>query len=200
MNSLKNPTIIAEVKTISPFGFTAVETWDELFDLAVSVGDIISIHTDPRWGGSLGHISMARARTTKPILAKGIHESDEELIKAFSLGADLALVVGRVPNSPFIPLNKCLIEPNSLEELTLLVEEARRLSNNPEFNVKIVWNGRDLATGGIKTETFADARNLYSGWMCQASNIKTIEDVDQTAQAVLVGSHLEEFVQSLKSI
>lgn len=193
-------TIIAEVKTESPFGFKSEKSWDELFLLAISVGDIISIHTDPRWGGSFGHLSMARARTAKPILAKGIHETDEELIKAFGLGADLALVVGRVPASPFIPLSKCLVEPNSLDELTRLVADARRQSNDPQFNLKVVWNSRDLATGSLKTETFAEARKLYSGWMCQASNIHTVTDIDPTADAVIVGSHLGEFVESLKNM
>ena len=39
--------VIAEVKVKSPFGFRSPYNWDELFDLANKIGDIISIHTDP---------------------------------------------------------------------------------------------------------------------------------------------------------
>ena len=66
----KNTQIIAEVKTGSPFGYKSEESWDELFEVAESVGDILSIHTDPRWLGSFELISKARKLTDKPILAK----------------------------------------------------------------------------------------------------------------------------------
>ena len=48
----KNIKIIAEVKMKSPFGYRSKNTWDELFKAANRIGDIISIHTDERWGGS----------------------------------------------------------------------------------------------------------------------------------------------------
>lgn len=172
-------TIIAEVKTQSPFGYTAHKTWDELFVIAEKVGDILSIHTDPRWGGSFDLIKKAKSLTEKPILAKGIHATDEEIQKAVDAGANFVLVVGRIPK---IHLDKCLIEPNTLQELSTIPE-----------NVKAVWNSRDLQTGGLKTETFAQARALFKGWLCQASNIRTKADIQQDADAVLIGTHLEEF-------
>ena len=178
--------LIAEVKTTSPFGFRSDKTWDELFQIANIYGDIISIHTDPRWGGSFELIKKAKSLTNKPILAKGIHETDELLMKAIESGADYTLVVGRIPNIPKELLKKCLIEPNSLEELKAI-----------QAGLKVAWNSRDLSTGGLKSETFVQAREVFTGWLCQASNIKTALDVNKEADAVLVGSHLEPFIASL---
>jgi indole-3-glycerol phosphate synthase len=182
---MKNSVIIiAEVKTQSPFGFKSEKSWDELFEIANIVGNWISIHTDARWGGSFELISKARTLTDKPILAKGIHATDIEIKEALLRGADYVLVVGRIPETSL--LSKCLIEPTSLEELKTLPRDA-----------KVVWNSRDLTTGGNKEETFEQARALFSGWLCQASNIKTIKDVKGNADAVLVGTNLEEFMISL---
>jgi len=48
----KGVQIIAEVKNRSPFkGVTFEKSWDELFEIAADIGDIISVHTNPRWGG-----------------------------------------------------------------------------------------------------------------------------------------------------
>lgn len=82
---------------------------------------------------------------------------------------------------------KCLIEPLTLEELKTIP---------PHF--KYVWNSRDLSNGKLKTETFEQARALFSGWLCQASNIKRVADIKKSADAVLVGTHLVEFARSLK--
>lgn len=183
----KDIQLIAEVKVRSPFGFVSDKSWDELFQLADSVGDIISIHTDPRWGGSFELIKKAKSLSKKPILAKGIHETDDLLQKAFNSGADYALVVGRIPELPPDFLNKCLIEPDSLKDLESIPAD-----------MKAVWNSRDLKTGGFKKETFEEARNLFTGWLCQASNIKSVTDIHPRADAALVGEHLEELVLSLK--
>lgn len=176
--------IIAEVKTESPFGFKSTRTWEELFAVANHVGDIISIHTDPRWGGSFDLIAKARALTKKPILAKGIHASDDDIERALATGADWVLVVGRVPG---MHIEKCLIEPNTISELAQL-----------PAHIRAVWNSRDLRTGERKKETFTEARKTFSGWLCQASFIRTVADVDATASAVLVGEHLAQFGESMK--
>ena len=181
----KNIQIIAEVKTASPFGWSSDKSWDELFDIANSVGDILSIHTDERWNGSFDLIRKAKSLTNKPILAKGIHASDKDILQAIETGADMVLVVGRVPE---VHLEKCLIEPYTLSELSDL---------NPE--IKAVWNSRDLASGGMKDDDFASARKEFSGWLCQASNIQSISDVSDKADAVLVGTNLEKFADSLAS-
>ncbi len=176
----KNIQFIAEVKTTSPFGYSSKESWDELFQIAEKVGDVISIHTDRRWGGSVDLIRKAKSLTGKPILAKGIHETDDLIEQAVQAGADFVLVVGRIPK---VHVEKCLIEPNTLAELKTIHRD-----------MKVVWNSRDLATGGLKVETFEEARQIFSGWLCQASNIKTVEDIKEGADAVLVGAGLEEFV------
>ena len=180
----KDTSIIAEVKTSSPFGFSSDKSWDELFEIANEVGDILSIHTDARRGGSFELIREAKRRTTKPVLAKGIHATDEDVMQALDAGADFVLVVGRIPA---LHADRCLIEPNSLAELATLPSHLRA-----------VWNSRDLSHGGLKTETFEQARAIFPGWLCQASNLTTIDDIKDGADAVLVGSNLIAFAKSLK--
>ncbi len=147
--------LIAEVKTHSPFGFHSPYLWEELFELARNTGDIISIHTDVRWGGSFDLLTYARALTTKPILAKGIHAHDDSVKRAVDAGADYVLVVGRVP---CVYREQCFIEPCTLSELA-----------NMPYDQRVVWNSRDLKNGALKKETFAEARACWSGWLCQAS-------------------------------
>ncbi len=179
----KNVQIIAEVKTQSPFGYKSDKNWDELFKVANKIGDIISIHTDSRWGGSLDLLKKARSLTGKPILAKGIHNNDSSIQEAIDAGADWVLVVGRIPS---VHMEKCLIEPLSIGELQTIPD-----------NLRVVWNSRDLSNGKLKKETFEEARAIFKGWLCQASNIKTIDDVKDGANAALVGTHLFEFAESL---
>lgn len=202
----KNIQIIAEVKTQSPFKpsthISTGRTWEELFALAQSVGDIISIHTDARWGGSFDLFKKARGLTSKPLLAKGIHSADKEIERAFEIGADYVLVVGRVPKISADKLLRCLIEPLSLENFKKILDEVEALEKDSGMkireNLKIVWNSRDLKDGSLKTETFEEARALFRGWICQASNIKTVDDIYPDTDAVLVGTHLVEFIESLK--
>lgn len=179
----QNLTIIAEVKTRSPFGYISEKSRDELFMVAEKIGDIISVHTDPRWGGSFAILQKARVLSKKPILAKGVHTTDDEIKKAIHLGADWVLVVGRIPK---VHKEKCMIEPINLQELKTIPKDSR-----------VVWNARDLANGDLKLETFTEARKIFKGWLCQASHIKTVADIQKGAQAVLVGTHLLNFAQSL---
>jgi indole-3-glycerol phosphate synthase len=176
-------TLIAEVKTSSPFGWQSPRSWEQLFALAATHGDMLSIHTDSRWGGSFDLVRRARQQTSKPILAKGIHASDRDIIQALEAGADWVLVVGR---TPAVHLDKCLLEPDDLAQLCALPPAT-----------KAVWNSRDLATGGFKTESFQQARTAWPGWLCQASNIHSIHDVHADADAALVGSELPAFVRTL---
>ena len=175
---------IAEVKTQSPFGYRAEKSWEELFDIANTHGDWLSIHTDSRWGGSFDLLAKARKLTQKPILAKGFHATDDDVRRAALLGADFVLVVGRVPS---IYSEKIIIEPLDMDALKKIPQEYR-----------VLWNSRDLETGGLKKESFTDARAMRSSWLVQASNIHTIADIEKGADAVLVGTHLEEFIKSLK--
>ena len=120
----KQVEIIAEVKTQSPFGWKSDKAWDELFQIANEIGDIISVHTDARWGGSFELLSKARSLTQKPILAKGIHRLDTEVQKAIALGADWVLVVGRTPK---VNAEKCWIEPLNLNQLKEIPRRSRVL-------------------------------------------------------------------------
>ncbi|MBS3085621.1 hypothetical protein J4225_02965 [Candidatus Pacearchaeota archaeon] len=146
---INGKTVIAEVKTQSPFLFSSPKSWNELFDIANNFGDIISIHTDSCWGGSFNLLKKARKLTKKPILAKGLHKNNSEIEKSIELGADLVLVVGRLPH---IHKEKCLIEPLNLKELKRIPED-----------FKVVWNSRDLSNGKMKKETFKDARKIWKG-------------------------------------
>ena len=175
--------IIAEVKTQSPFGFRSNRTWEELFHIADEIGDIISVHTDSMWGGSFDLVKRAKSLTSKPILAKGIHPNDKDIIRALEAGADYVLVVGRIPE---MYIEKCFIEPLSLNDIYKI-----------PCNSKVVRNSRDLSTGKPKHETFEQARKIWKGWLCQASYIITAEDIKPGANAVLIGTYLEEFAKSL---
>jgi indole-3-glycerol phosphate synthase len=176
-------TIVAEVKVKSPFGYVSERSWEEQFKLADDIGDIVAIHTDSRWAGSIEDIKRARKMTSKPLLAKGIHEEDDMIDAAVKAGADYVLVVGRVPT---VHKEICWVEPLSLSQLATIPE-----------NYKIVWNARDIGTGKPKPETFEQARDAWGGWLCQASFIRHINDVKAGADGILVGQGLAEFVKSL---
>lgn len=189
----KQTEIIAEVKTESPSGYKSKRTWDELFQIANETGDIISIHTDPKWGGSFDLVKRARALTNKSILAKGIHTDDSLIQQAVDAGADWVLVVvGEGRKMPTVHIEKCLIEPLTLRDLATI-----------PTHLKVVWNSRDLLKSLqsgkeiLKLETFEEARALFRGWLCQASNIKTVTDIKKGANAVLVGTYIFEFAASL---
>lgn len=187
-----NVMFIAEAKPQSPSGWRNDRTWEELVAIAAGCeyADMLSIHTDARWGGSMELVARARCMTEKPILAKGIHATDDLVSDAFEAGANYVLVVGRVPA---INRELCLIEPYTLDELRALPPGTRA-----------VWNSRDLRKlnqpDNRKSETFAEARVIFPGWLCQASNLTTVDDIKPGANAVLVGTKLSEFVESIKSI
>ena len=101
-------------------------------------------------------------------------------------GADYVLVVGRIPKAS---IERCFIEPLNLSGLYKIPPGS-----------KVIWNSRDLSAGKPKYETFEQAREIWQGWLCQASYIKTISDIKPGANAVLVGTCLEEFSTSLRKL
>ena len=133
-------------------------------------------------------VAQARKMTNKLILAKGVHATDDLVAKAFEGGADYVLVVGRVPA---INRELCLIEPDTIAELRELPP-----------STLAVWNSRSLRLlnqpDNRKSETFEQARTAFPGWLCQASNLRTVADIKPGANAVLVGTHLVEFVKSIR--
>jgi hypothetical protein len=182
----KGVEIVAEVKTHSPSGWVSPYSWDELFEIANQVGDILSIHTESPWGGSFDLLKKARSRTDKPILAKGIHARDKDIDKALNeCDADYALAVGRVPE---LYAERCFIEPYTLQELGGLAVSQRT-----------VWNSRDLRTRGLKSIPFSAAREVFKGPLYQASNVKRLADIDLTARGVIIGTCLPDLAGDLLS-
>lgn len=185
----KRPYFIAEVKTCSPFGYVSAESWNKQFARAIRYGDMISVHTDPRWGGDVSLIKKAAALTKLPILAKGIHESDADIKAALVAGASAVLVVGRVPDRPL--LKHCLLEPTNISQL-------QDFTCSIPTDQRVVWNSRDLSTGLPRPlSQFEEARKLWPGWLCQASNISAPSDVSSQADAILVGQNLPMFTTLL---
>ncbi len=179
--------LFAEVKPVSPFGWKSDRSWEELFEIANEHGDWLSIHTNKLWGGSFKLLAEACRRTDKPVLAKGYHTSDDDIARALDAGARRVLTVR--DSLPEAYAEMCMIEP-------LTIMGLGRLAGAEQA----VWNSRNPYTGDTKIDTFEQARLVRPlAWLCQASNIRTIDDVEPTANAVLVGANLPEFIKSLRS-
>lgn len=169
----RNFLLVAEAKWVSPFGLKLELSPEKALEKAIAFGDIVSIHTNPLWGGSLEWLAYARSQTEKPILAKGFHNTLLEVDQAFAAGATYVLTVGWWPRDP-----RCWHECESLEEL--------RNTRAP----KAVWNARNPRTGEKRPETSQQARSARTGWLCQASQIRAPQDVHPGMQAALVGEGL----------
>jgi hypothetical protein len=180
MTDLK-PIFIAEIKTQSPYGYKA------------RYGDWVSVHTNALWGGDFEAVSFVRHCTDKPILAKGLHGTDDEIQRALDHGADYVLVVNRIPADKY--LDKCLLEPGVWFK-PLGVREV----NSKEL--KYVCNSRCLLTGCtyVDFELRLEALREKAGWLCQASNIITAQDVKPGMDAYLVGTHLTEFADRMEHL
>ena len=173
---------VAEVKTKSPFGLASADSWESLLEIAIACGDAISIHTDARWSGSFDNLRRARALTEKPLLAKGIHATDDEVRRALDCGANAVLVVGRIPADDLLP--KCWLEPLTIAALKTLPP------------CLAVWNARDLRDGKPKVETWTEARGVWSGLLCQASLIRHPRDIKSDADCFLVGKCMKDVARS----
>jgi len=114
------------------------------------------------------------------IIAKGIHKHDHEIEEALIYGANLITVVGRIPPPHLAPV--CIYEPNDLDGLIGVPTEQM-----------VMWNQRDLGDGTIRGG-INEARFHHGGWLCQASGIKTREDIDDSVDAFTVGENLVRFV------
>lgn len=179
----KRPIFIAEIKTKSPFGFRADHSFFQLMDMAVNHGDWISVHVDALYGGDVNSLSFVRQATDKPILAKGLHNTDDDIQRSFDHGADYVLVVDRIPNHQF-PFDRILLEPR-----TLGPKKA-----DPRY--RMVCNSRDLITNS--TTNFWEQYRKFAPWLCQASNITSMDKVKFDADAFIVGSYLPLFLQNCR--
>lgn len=195
---MNKPIFIAEVKSKSPYGFESRYTNQQLLEIAIEYGSWISIHTDPRFGGSFDDIYFARQQTKKPILAKGFHTHDDDVKKAIDLGADYVLIVDRFPRQLFYNwpgAEKLIFEISNEERLNKLSYDAL------DFG-KILYNGRDLKTGIRRKDigNYAKYREKCS-WLCGASLLKSPDDVQKfypNCDAFIVGTYLEEFCREIK--
>lgn len=193
------PIFIAEIKTVSPFGYKSKHTFISLAEHAIHYGDWISVHTSILWGGDFSVIDFVRRKTHKPILAKGIHATNDDIVKAFDHGADYVLVVDRNPFAPNNTPDKRIINLRDKILLEMQFHEVKRLTDtNAEWkNFKYVNNTRDLKSGlPFKQYTLNEMIEL-GVWTCQASYIKTPDDVVPGVNAFIVGEHLIDFCKRL---
>ncbi len=191
---MQNKLIIAEVKTKSPFGFVSEHSKLALYDRAFEVGDMISVHTDPRWGGSFQELVTVRramdkaGHRNKPILAKGLHLTLADIENALDHGANKVLVVGWYPHTL---LDHVYIEVTSGAQ----IKEFLALAAASNKVIRLVHNSRDLRTGKISKFGFEDAKRLCprNQFLVQASNIRRVSDIHPEADAVLIGEALMNF-------
>lgn len=180
---MPKPIFIAEIKVQSPFGFRSRYSFAALMELAIKYGDWISVHTHPLWGGGPEAVQFVRRYTNKIILAKGIHETDEEIIKMLDCGADRVLAVDRYPA---LPPEQLLLEFHNLDDIT-----ATRANLHTD-GYSFVYNSRDLRTGNPKKDNWNEYRKQCK-WLCQASGITHPNEVKKDADAFIVGERLVSF-------
>ena len=179
------PIFIAEIKTQSPFGFKSPFPFVSLMNYAIQYGDWVSVHTNALWGGDFDAISFVRRNTDKPILAKGFHFLDDDIQRALDHGADYVLVVDRIPHYGY--LNKCLIEIHDLR-IRDWIFKCPSL-----YRYRFVVNSRNLTSGLPKKLFELPAYIDNKFWVCQASGIRSPEQVYPGVSAFIVGEHLVEF-------
>lgn len=215
---MNRPIFIAEIKTQSPFGYKSAYSFRDLLEASVTHGDWVSVHDNALWGGDYETLSFVRRNTQKPILAKGLHATDDDIRRALDHGATYVLVVDRFPNDQSL-WDKCLFEWSSIDKLALKVAP----ENIPWWNrvviQKHVYNARDLRTGKLKHLSVNPVvhNNVFkvsriSGadldciktclannmWLCQASGITSPDDVVPGVSAFIVGEHLVEFCKQVE--
>lgn len=168
-------TVIGEVKTKSPYGYEASYPWAFMLEKLIvhPAIDIVSIHTNPLWGGSWEQLKTARELTRKPILAKGFHDTIADVKAAFDHGADYCLTVGWWPDD-----DRCWFEYEHLDQLSYIPAK------------RVVFNARDPRTGWKRPWVVNRTRAIHPGWLCQASMIRTVTDVHPAVDAVLIGEAL----------
>ena len=184
-----SPLIVAEIKLRSPYGWVSPISIEEQFEIALQWADILSVHTNPLWGGSFQALTGARANAIRGskrilILAKGFHDTVADVQQALDFGADYVLTVGWDGG----PLSShCWQEVESTAQL-----------RQAQYDQWIVCNARNPRTGEKRGQTLEErtiseaslARGYFGGPICQASMINGPEDVDEAADAILVGQRL----------
>lgn len=196
---MSKPIFIAEIKMTSPYGYKSPHAFIDIMKLAIKHGDWISVHTNKLWGGDYEAISFVRKNTNKPILAKGLHSTDDDIQKSLDHGADYVLVVDRFPYPKKIDKNtnlwdKCLFEIHDMRFLQDNLNLYKEKTYFPSLhNNKFVYNFRDLRTGLPKKLNEINMLLKQNIWTCQASGIKTHSQIVDGVDAFIVGSELVNF-------
>ncbi len=190
------PIFIAEIKTQSPFGYKSEHSFISLMNLAITYGDWISVHTNALWGGDYDALAFVRdMEVNKPILAKGIHGTDDDIQRALDHGANYVLVVDRIPHEKYF--DKVLIEISHLSDFETV---SKFYSKSPYSDLKFVHNTRELNSGLPKKRyTYPEYRENCK-WLCQASGIRSLKDVNSDANAFIVGEHLVKVCNEVRAI
>lgn len=192
---MKKPIFIAEIKTQSPFGFKSELCFSELMELAVEHGDWVSVHTNALWGGDFDAISFVRRNTSKPILAKGIHSTNDDVRRALDHGADYVLVVDRFCN-PMV--KERFLRSQVLYECSYTQAKLMHFSFRSPEKYKFVCNSRNLSTGKFYPHSQLQEFIQAGLWTCQASKIHRPSDVRVGVNAFIVGQALPQFCAKLK--
>lgn len=180
------PLVVAEVKPRSPFGWVNPLSVEAQMKLCREVGDIISVHTNPLWGGSWDLLAEVCKWADRPVLAKGFHDTVHDVRRALDCGATYVLTVGWHPGGELG--KRCWFE----------VENRYQLTNAPEAEW-IVLNARCPRTGGRRgvdawNDTAVDrvltSPDRLGHRICQASMIRGPQDVHPLANAILIGEGL----------
>lgn len=188
----KSQIFIGEIKTQSPFGFKSEYSFNHLMNLCIETPQVdwISVHVSAIYGGCLDSIAYVKQFTLKPILAKAVNGSDKLIRQQIEIGAEYSLVVGRIPDLNLVSLNRCLLEVDP--------DFAREIRHDyPQHKLRFVWNSRDLRTGERKPMSELEDYLETNEWVCEASGIKSIDNVHPNVSAFIVGEHLVNFCKSL---
>lgn len=181
------------------FGFQSKYSRNILIDTAIHYGDWISVHTDPRFGGSFDDIHIIRQETKKPILAKGFHIHYSDIQKCFDLGADYVLTVQK----PSEKLNS-FYSNGLLKNIIFEIDNINDISNVNQHLMRYCYNGRSLKTGFGK-KYIGDYQQFRDrcDWLCGASLIKELDDVQKfypKCDAFIIGQNLVEFCKDYAQI
>jgi hypothetical protein len=200
--------LVAEVKIQSPFGFKSKRSWDQLFEIAIEYGDVVSIHVSPEWAGSTKLIEKAYPKCAEkgiPILAKGIRIDDTLAHECLKCGANFFLSHDQYMHDYF--------EPGTVwQELPPIKQNDTFMGMKLCRDRVYVVNARNIASGEDAPDHWDYIRRLHpwvspittygfgdksGGVLVQASKIKTIKDIKPDANMVIVGEHLPEFIKDL---
>ena len=156
---------IAEIKVKSPFtDLNRPASFDMLRQLAVNYSDVISVHVEAPWGGNPNHINrFVRPYCQNiPILAKGIHATDEDIKNSLNYGADKVLVVGRIPRESLRPY--CWIEPENLEQVREFSGVVPDIGMEQSVLENWAQQGRDVGecTGSALWSTYSSFKYFQS--------------------------------------